>query len=120
MAKDLVNMPLLYDLYGGMLTDKQREFFEQYYYSDLSLAEIAENEGISRQGARDNIVRAEETLKEFEEKLALAARFRAIREGSSQIEKIAFGIAELNSHNYFDERIRVGCEKISEIVRAME
>ena len=50
MAKDLVKMSLLYDLYGGMLTEKQRELFTLYYEEDLSLAEIAQNEGITRQG----------------------------------------------------------------------
>ena len=50
---------MLYDFYGELLTDRQKEFFDYYYNDDLSLSEIAENAGISRQGVRDVIVRAE-------------------------------------------------------------
>ena len=52
-------MAMLYDFYGDLLTDRQKEFYDLYYNEDLSLAEIAENYGISRQGVRDVIVRAE-------------------------------------------------------------
>jgi Uncharacterized protein conserved in bacteria len=52
-------MTMLYDFYGELLTDRQKEFFDLYYNDDLSLSEIAENAGISRQGVRDVIVRAE-------------------------------------------------------------
>ena len=51
-------MTLLFDFYGELLTERQKEFFDLYYNEDLSLAEIAENSGISRQGVRDVIVRA--------------------------------------------------------------
>ena len=55
-------MTLLFDCYGGLLTDKQRELFDLHYNQDLSLGEIAENEGISRQGVHDAIGRAEAAL----------------------------------------------------------
>ena len=68
MAKDLhITFPL--DCYGDMLTDKQREVVECYYNEDLSLAEIAEVKGITRQGVRDAIKRAEQQLLEMEERL---------------------------------------------------
>ena len=70
-----VNMSLLLDFYGSMLTDKQRETVDLYYNNDLSLAEVAELIGISRQGVHDRIIKSEEILKNFELKLGLAADF---------------------------------------------
>lgn len=70
MAKDLKFSSLL-DIYGTVLTEKQRDMLELYYNEDLSLSEIAEGEGISRQGVRDSIKRGEETLLEMENKLGV-------------------------------------------------
>ena len=70
MAKNL-DIIMLLDVYGDMLTVKQREFLDYYYNDDLSLSEIADNVGITRQGVRDSIKRAEAQLEEMEEKLAL-------------------------------------------------
>ncbi len=80
MAKDLKFASLL-DIYGGVLTEKQREMLELYYNEDLSLSEIAANEGISRQGVRDSIKRGEETLSELDEKIGMTsavARYEAL------------------------------------------
>ena len=68
-------MAMLYDFYGDLLTDRQKEFYDLYYNEDLSLAEIAENYGISRQGVRDVIVRAEAAMTEIEDKTHLIRRF---------------------------------------------
>ena len=68
-------MCLLFDFYGDILTDKQQELFDLYYNQDLSLAEISEHAGITRQGVRDGIVRAEHTLRDTEAKLGLVARY---------------------------------------------
>lgn len=65
MAKNL-EISFLLDFYGSMLTEKQRIMIEYYYNDDLSLAEIADNEGITRQGVRDSIKRAEGQLLELE------------------------------------------------------
>ena len=75
--KDL-KLTVLFDIYGGLLSESEKEAFEYYYCDDLSLSEIAENTGWSRQGARDNIVRAEKALKNFEEKLKLNEKFADI------------------------------------------
>ena len=77
MAKNL-EISLLLDFYGDMLTEKQRDMVDYYYNDDLSLSEIAENEGITRQGVRDSIKRAEAQMLEMEERLGLARRFRKI------------------------------------------
>lgn len=65
---------LLLDFYGPLLTDKQRECFDLHYNEDLSLSEIAEQAGISRQGVWDNIRRAEAALRELEDKTGLVHR----------------------------------------------
>lgn len=65
----------LIDIYGALLTDRKRDIMELYYNDDYSLAEIAENTGISRQGVRDAIKKSEAELFEFEEKLGLSRIF---------------------------------------------
>lgn len=72
MAKDLRFSALL-DVYGAMLTEKQRDMLDLYYNNDLSLSEIAQDQGISRQGVRDSIKRGEEALLEMDEKIGVMA-----------------------------------------------
>ena len=71
---------MLFDSYGELLTKKQLEYFDLHYNEDLSLAEIAQSEGVSRQSVWDIIRRAEETMRRFEEKTGLVARFAAERD----------------------------------------
>lgn len=71
-----LEMGLLYDFYGEILTSKQRKVFELYYNEDFSLAEIAEQAGITRQGVRDCVKRAEQILFEMEHKFGLVHRFQ--------------------------------------------
>ena len=87
MAKDL-EMGYLLDFYGEVLTQKQREMLCQYYNDDLSLSEIGENFGITRQGARDAIKHGETTLKELEEKVGFAARYRRVQQKLEQLEQL--------------------------------
>ena len=88
MAKNL-EISYLLDFYSEMLTQKQREVIEYYYNDDLSLSEIAMNEGITRQGVRDSIKRAETQLLEMEERLGLCKRFREMQEGLDVIIEAA-------------------------------
>ena len=88
MGKNL-EISLLLDFYGDMLTDKQRDMVDYYYNDDLSLSEIAENEGITRQGVRDSIKRAEAQMLEMEERLGLARRFRKINGDIQEIYRLA-------------------------------
>ena len=76
---DALEMALLYDYYGGMLTDKQRECFEMRYDQDLSLGEIGEMLGISRQAVNDNLNRTEALLRRMEENIGCVKRDRMIR-----------------------------------------
>ena len=84
MAKDL-NVTILLDVYGQLLTEKQRFAIDMYYNEDLSLAEIAEEIDISRQGVRESIKQGEKHLLEYEEQLGVVRRFRSI---SAQLEKL--------------------------------
>ena len=68
---DLVKITLLFDIYGELLTDKQQDFFEDYYHDNLSLREIAEKNNISPQGVRDNLKRTEKILLNYEDKLEI-------------------------------------------------
>ena len=70
---------MLLDFYGELLTDKQRECFDLHYNEDLSLAEIAEQLGVSRQGVWDNIRRAETAMEDIEAKTGLLRRFEENR-----------------------------------------
>ena len=97
MDQKAFHMTLLYDFYGDLLTDRQKEFYDLYHNEDLSLAEIAENAGITRQGVRDVLVRAEATLNELEEKTGLIQRFLKVRAGLNSIGSAAERIAALNN-----------------------
>lgn len=98
MAKDL-KVSYLLDFYGDMLTRTQREMVGAYYDEDLSLAEIAVDRGITRQGVRDAIKRAEQQLYEMEERLGLAKRFRDMQEALTAICDCALNIQDLNAQN---------------------
>ncbi|MBO5556930.1 MAG: YlxM family DNA-binding protein [Oscillospiraceae bacterium] len=78
---------MLLDFYGALLTEKQRECYDLHYNEDLSLSEIAEQSGISRQGVWDNIRRAESALKEIEEKTGLIRRFTQTQTGLEQVRQ---------------------------------
>jgi len=75
LEKQTVELALLLDFYGGLLTEKQREYIELYYHEDFSLAEIARLNSITPQGVRDVISRGEHMLREVERKTGLIARF---------------------------------------------
>ena len=89
MDQKAFHMTLLFDFYGDLLTDRQKEFYDLYHNEDLSLAEIAENAGITRQGVRDVLVRAENTLEELEAKTGIVRRFLVVRSGLNTIEEAA-------------------------------
>lgn len=109
MTKNL-DVSVLLDFYGTMLTDKQRDVVELYYNEDLSLAEIAAHSGITRQGVRDSIKRAEAQLIEYEDKLGLAARFHTILGSLEKIITNARDIDDFNkrfgAHSQVDEKAK--------------
>ena len=113
MAKDL-RISFLLDFYGDMLTDTQREVVDAYYNEDLSLAEIAQDRDITRQGVRDAIKRAEQQLLEMEERLGLAKRFRKMQDSIERIVQCAQDIHFYNSEYGYSKKIE---EKADEIIR---
>ena len=87
MGKNLYISALL-DVYGAFLSDKSRALTEYYYNDDLSLSEISENEGITRQGVRDQIKRAEAQLLSLEEKCHYCEKFLKLKELANDTENI--------------------------------
>lgn len=83
-----VEISLLYSFYGRMLTQRQADTVDLYYNEDLSLSEVGAELGISRQGVRDNLLRAEATLYDTEERLGLAKRFLGIKSKLGEIDSI--------------------------------
>jgi len=84
---------LLLDFYGEILTEHKRNILDMYYNEDFSLAEIAEQIGISRQGVRDAIVKASNELRFYEEKLGLANRFAEMKSSAEKIRRISEGLS---------------------------
>ena len=82
---DAIEIVLLYDYYGDLLTDRQKECFELRYYQDLSLGEIAAELGISRQGVHENLSRAEALLRNMEAKTGCVKRDQACRKATDAI-----------------------------------
>lgn len=92
MIDKVLRIGLLFDFYGALLTEKQRQCLEMHYLNDLSLSEIAEQYGVSRQAVHDILRRAEQTLQDYECKLRLAERYQrqqqAIKKVYESIEKL--------------------------------
>ena len=88
MLEDVVRKGRLLDLYGPLLTDKQRRCMEMYFDMDLSLSEIGEELHISRQGAYDMLKRASHSLENYEQRLHLLARYDAVRDKIDEVERL--------------------------------
>ena len=83
--KDIFKSSLLYDFYGELLTEHQKEIYEDFILNDLSLGEIAQDRGISRQGVHDLVKRCDKILNGYEEKLHLVERFTKTKEDVAEI-----------------------------------
>jgi len=88
MVKD-VNMALLYDYYGSFLTEKQADIFDLFYNEDLSLSEIGEHLGITRQGVRDALKRGEEILENMEDKIGMVRKTNGIMRATEILKDIS-------------------------------
>lgn len=118
MQKNL-EISVLLDFYGDALTPKQREVIEFYYNEDLSLAEIAQIEGITRQGVRDSIKRGESAMNELEQKLGIVARFRRMQESLAEMMKYAKYIEQHNARygNFYE--VEQAASKIYTLAREL-
>lgn len=108
-----LEISLLLDFYGDILTEKQKEVIELYYDEDLSLSEIASHEGITRQGVRDSIKRGEVVLLDMEARLGLAKKFREMQGSLSKIVQCAKDIEFYNREYHYSGQI---AEKASVII----
>ena len=102
MEDKTLHMTMLFDFFGDLLTDKQREYFDLYYNEDLSLSEIAKNVGITKQGVFDIISRAEALLISTEEKTGLVARFREMQAGIAECVELAEKISDISDNEAGD------------------
>ena len=84
----IVEQGLLYDFYGELLTEHQRHIYEDVVMNDMSLSEIAQEAGISRQGVNDLIKRCDKTLEDYESRLHLMEKFRIITEKLEEIKQL--------------------------------
>lgn len=114
-----IEITMLLDLYGEALTTKQRDYLNFYYNDDLSLSEIAENEGITRQGVRDAIKRAEALLFDMESKLKFSKKLERIHNGLADISKYAEEINEYNLTNGLSREINDKSVKIKSIALSL-
>lgn len=114
---DILEQALLYDFYGELLNDHQKEIYEQFILEDLSLSEIAESEGISRQGVHDLVKRCQKTLEGYEAKLHLVGRFLSIKKKVQEMESLldSCGSEKENQQELF-EQIKVLSGSILEIL----
>lgn len=115
MYDKIVQIALLFDFYGQLLTKKQMEIVDMYYNNDLSLGEISEQQSISRQGVYDTLKRAEKTLYEYEEKLGLLDRFLKQKESMNKIIEMLDEI--LKNGEFVNQDIKVKIDDIKEFVR---
>lgn len=111
-----IEVVLLYDYYGDLLTDRQRECFEMRYYQDLSLGEIAEELGISRQGVHENLSRAEALLRNMETKTGCVSRDQACRKAAQTILDAASLLQQNDDPTVFAlaERIAAAAQGLEE------
>ncbi len=87
----IVKQNLLYDFYGELLTGHQRQIYEDAIFNDMSLSEISENYGITRQGVHDIIKRCDKALQGYEDKLHLIDRFEKVRECAVELKELIEG-----------------------------
>ena len=120
MKSQTYRMTMLFDFYGEVLTPRQKEFFDLYYNEDLSLAEIAENYGISRQGVRDVIVRAEGVMQEVEDKTGLMKRFMLMQQQVQAILDAAEKIQTVNYRQYDNPELARLANEITRSAQALK
>ena len=120
MKNQTFRMTMLLDFYGDVLTERQKEFFDLYYNEDLSLSEIAENYGISRQGVRDVIVRAEAIMTDLEDKTGLMKRFMLMQQQVQAILDAAEKIQTVNYRQYDNPELARLADEITRSAQALK
>jgi len=114
MDDETLYMTMLFDFFGELLTEKQREYFDLYHNEDLSLSEIAERAGISRQGVYDIITRAEKSLVQMENKTGVVGKWLRTRNELQRAETIANELIRM-THGHGES-----AELVKELVLSLE
>lgn len=119
---DVIQTSLLYDFYGSLLTDRQREVMELYYGENLSLSEIAAEFSISRQGVHDALKNAGRALHEYEQKLGLVDKFQQSREAIGDIDERIKGLMEdvQKQEALVPAEVTAELQKIKDIIDKLE
>ena len=110
-----VEQGYLYDFYGELLNEHQRRIYEDFVFNDLSLGEIAGEEGITRQGVADMIKRCGKKLSDYEKKLHLVEKFVSIREKVKQIDELLDGYEKENAEKLVADIRKISDEIIEEL-----
>ena len=105
----------LYDFYGELLNEHQRRIYEDFVFNDLSLGEIAGEEGITRQGVADMIKRCGKKLSDYEKKLHLVEKFVSVREKVKQIDELLDGYEKENAEELVADIRKISDEIIEEL-----
>ena len=111
----IVEQSLLYDFYGELLTEHQRHIYESAVFEDLSLSEIAQDEGISRQGVHDLLKRCNKILEDYESKLHQVEKFRAVGQSGGKIRETAEQYKKQPDPVLIDEIEKICTEIIKEL-----
>ena len=119
---DVIQTSLLYDFYGSLLTDRQREVMELYYGENLSLSEIAAEFSISRQGVHDALKNAGRALHEYEQKLGRVDKFQQSREAIGDIDERIEGLMEdvQKQEALVPAEVTAELQKIKDIIDKLE
>jgi len=114
MKHNALEMTLLLDYYGELLTEKQKTCFDLYYNQDLSLGEIAEEAGISRQGVHDSLARAEAILLDYERKLGCVARAEQQQQALNTICRAVEALKQIPQAGELAETILTAVQDLKE------
>ena len=99
----IVEQGLLYEFYGELLTEHQRQIYEDVVFNDMSLSEIAEEQGISRQGVYDLVKRCDKILSGYEEKLKLVEKFNRTKKMVEEIKQLAVQYKQSGESSLIDK-----------------
>ena len=113
--EEKIEQAYLYDFYGELLNEHQRKIYEDFVFNDLSLGEIADEEGISRQGVYDLVKRCDKILEEYESKLLLVEKFLDTKERVSKIHELATELKGMTQSPDLQKKIN----QIEEISKAI-
>ncbi|MFQ9510357.1 MAG: YlxM family DNA-binding protein [Lachnospiraceae bacterium] len=111
----IVEQTMLYDFYGELLTNHQKHIYEEVVFNDLSYSEIAEEEGISRQGVHDLIKRCNKILYDYEEKLHLVERFMRTKKLAEEVRQLTQDYRQSREDAFIDKIEAISIKILEEI-----